>query len=68
MHGRPKDVQKDNWVRKPGHGFGDKWYRVKSIKHGAKITRMVLENGDKVEYTTSEPLFYETHPGYARND
>ena len=68
MHGRPKEVQKDNWVRKPNAGFGGKWHRVKSIKHGAKITRVTLYNGEKIEYASSEILYYETHAGYARND
>jgi len=68
MHGRPKDVQKDNWVRKPGVGVGGTWHRVKGIKHGARITRVTLYDGEKVEYISSDIIYYETHAGYARND
>jgi hypothetical protein len=68
MHGRPKEIQKDNWIRKPGEGIGAKWYRVKSIKYGTKITRVTLDTDEKVEYDSTDLVFYETHPGYARND
>ena len=68
MHGRPKDIQKGNWIRRPGDGIGDPWHRIKEIKHGAKYTRVTLENGEKLEYESCGVYFYETHPGYARND
>ena len=70
MTGRPKDVEKGNWIRRPGPegGFGSKWYRVTKVKKGSKYTKMTIDTGEVLEYDSTEQMYYETHAGYARND
>ena len=66
MFGKPKEVKKDNWVRRQ-NSEDRTWFRVIKVRSGRVLTQMTVESGEVLEFDNADPCFYETHAGYARN-
>lgn len=63
MIGKPKDVKVGNWVRV---GDDPRWRAVKKIKRGRSQTTFALAGKiPKWVVPTDDPIWYESHPGYA---